>query len=162
MNKSSGFHLKSGHTLAELMVAIVVFSLFVTMVGSSTVLFQKLVNEISQQSEFETSIRRSLNTIGKDVRMSESVNLYSSQDIRITRLDGTQVDYILEKENHSHRLVRAVDNNRQVIMRHVQDLSFRFDGDDTATLIIAVEYGKGTGDYKSERNLEVRYMRRKT
>jgi hypothetical protein len=162
MNKSSRFQSKSGHTPAELMVAIVVFSLFVTMVGSSTVLFQKLVNEISQQSEFETSIRRSLNTIGKDVQMSEGVNLYNSQDIRVIRLDGTQVDYFLEKENHSHRLVRAVDNNRQVIMRHVHDLSFRIDGYDTATLIIAVEYGKGTGDYKSERNLEVRYMRRKT
>lgn len=153
---------KAGHSLSEVIVAVVVFSLFVTMIGSSTMLFQRLVTDINHQAEFETNIRSSLDVFGKDYRMARKVTFYSDHDISIERLDGRVVDYVMQKSNAGYQLVRSSDGARRVIMRNVHELDFRLSDTDPSVLVVRVAVAKVTAGTTSTRELEVRFLKRRT
>lgn len=153
---------KHGFSLVELLVATVIFSLLSVAVVSSTLLFSRLVRNISDQQDFDASIKMGMTTLGNDARMADRFDVFSKTDIRIHRSDGSFVDYSLEKQNDgTHSLIRSDDDGERVIARNISSLMFSADGQENRKITLEMELNKPVaGSKDSQRSLDISFARR--
>ena len=160
MNHPGSSH-RSGFSLLEVIVAMSVFVLLVSMIATLTILFQRVLIDVTNHSDFEQTIRRSLHVLGRDARMAESFTLYDSNDLDITRLDKTTVAYTFSPQ--SRELSRKEGSNGTVntIMSDIEFLAFAHPDGDPSAIQVHVSMAKAAGSRESARTVEVRYAQRK-
>jgi prepilin-type N-terminal cleavage/methylation domain-containing protein len=153
---------RKGFSLIELQVALVIFSLVSIGVIASMILFAKLLRNITDHQEFDSTVSISMSAIGGDVRMAETFSLSSPSEITISRTDGASVQYFLEKQSDgSFSLIRNDDSTSRRIANNVDSLKFELSGTNNRYLDLNMALKKSVSDSRdSERFLEMRFTRR--
>ena len=115
---------KKGFSLVELLISLTLFGLMLAAIASAGLLFLKLYVNTEDQAEFDRYMRYTHQVLGNDARMASQFKIIQSDDIRIIRNDGVNVDYFKETANGVSNLIRKEGSSSKILFRNVDSVKF--------------------------------------
>jgi len=134
-----------GFTVAEMMVATIIFALLMAAVTAGTIAFSRLYVSVASTSDVQRQERWLDGHLGRDIRMAKDI-VTSADELVIT--DNESITYrMVAQANGTHDLVRIEGLETRSIVQGVQDWIFPTDPDAdlnlTITLTISAVDGRG-------------------
>ena len=115
---------KSGFTLVESLVAITVFLVVVTMVGSIYISFVHQERRLYEFLKTENNIRFALDYMGRDIRMAKSYPLFKNtfnnstsferEGISFFDYQGLQIEYVLASNPEGNKSLKVTRNGEEL------------------------------------------------
>lgn len=128
-------------TIVELMVAMVLSSIFLAAISSTFILFLKIERSTTAMNEMEYQIRNFRNAFSKDVREAKVFRITSGDKIEIKLLDDTVVTYTQDSSDSS-LLRRQYSGSDRVLIRDLKSVSFTFSTTDQEEVLASLSLSR--------------------